>query len=99
MKYDFIDIVNRIGFFSTVSLPNLLTVFNLSILSPSRQTSTTIGGRIIGQNDGAVQLQIRGIFFVKSIRFECRLLQLQLYDMPSNTADSGPSILRSFAKI
>ena len=44
-------IANRIGYFYPVSLPNLPTVFNLSILSPSRHTSTTIGQRIVGLND------------------------------------------------
>ena len=91
-------IANRIGYFYPVSLPNLPTVFNLSILSPSRRTSTIIEGRIIGLNDGVGQSQRRGIFFVKSIRFEYRLLRLQLSGMHSSTVGFGPLILRIFAK-
>jgi hypothetical protein len=91
-------IANRIGYFYTVSLPNSPTVFNLSILSPSRRTSTIIGGRIIGLNDGVGQLQRRGIFFVKSIRFDYRLSHHQPSGIHSSTVGFGPSILRLFTK-
>jgi hypothetical protein len=90
--------VNRIEFFFTASLPDLHTVFNLSILSPSKHTSTTIGGRIIGQNDVVDQLQTRGTFFIKSIGFDYRLLRLQPSGIHSSTVGFGPSILRLFAK-
>jgi hypothetical protein len=91
-------IANRIGYFSTVSLPNLPTVFNLLILSPSRRTSTIIEGRIIGLNDGEGQSQRRRIFYAKFIGFGCRPLHLQLSGILSNTVGFGPSILRLFAK-
>ena len=89
---------NRIAYSYTISLLNLPTVFNLSILSPFRSTSTIIGGRIIRLNDGVGQSQRRGIFFAKFIRFEHRLLRHQPSGIHLSTMGFGPSILRLFAK-
>jgi hypothetical protein len=91
-------IARIIGLSLSVFHQNSPIEFNHLMQSPSRHISTITEYRIIGLNDGEDQSKGNRTFYAKSIKFVCRLLQIQLSGIHSGDAVFGHSIQRLSAK-